>query len=577
MRELPGGTVTFLFTDIEASTKLLHELGAERYAEELAAHRRVLRGAFERHGGVEVDTQGDAFFIAFATPSQALEAAWEAQEALAIPVRMGIHTGTPLLTDEGYVGADVHRAARIAAAAHGRQVLVSSAAAALLGTDALRDLGEHRLKDLSAPERLYQLGDETFPAPKTLYRTNLPIAANPLIGREEELAKVRSLLADETRVLTVTGPGGTGKTRFALQAAAELADAFADGVFWVPLQAIADSDLVLPAVARAVDAREDLASFLRERQALLVLDNFEHVLDAAPDVAQLVGSCPRLRLLVTSRGALRISGEHDLPLDPLPDTDAGTLFAERARAAGRHVEVDDTVAELCRRLDNLPLALELAAARTTMLDPAALLARLEHALPILTGGRRDAPERQRTLRSTIEWSYELLAEEGKRLFARLSVFAGSFSLESAEAVCDADLDVLASLVDLSLLKAVGEGRFLMLETIREYATDRLEKTGESRDLADRHARHFLELVESAPGAADSPALSANVTDTSAWQEQVDRELGNIRAAREWFRQTGDTERELRLAFVVSWLYLWKRRGGSSRSSSTPNAWSPSGA
>jgi len=442
-RELPSGTVTFLFTDVEGSTKLLHELGAERYAGTLAEHRRVLRGAFAAHGGVEVDTQGDAFFVAFATARAALAAAEQAQAQLAVPVRMGIHTGTPLLGEEGYVGVDVHRAARIAAAGHGGQVLVSASTASLIDRG-LRDLGEHRLKDLSAPERIYQAGEEEFPPLKTLYRTNLPMAAYPLIGREPELAEVLSLLRDGTRLVTVTGPGGTGKTRFALQAAAELADEFADGVFWVPLQALTDANLVLPAVAQALDARGDLETFLRERHTLLLLDNFEHVLDAAREVAELVTTCPRLRLLVTSRAPLRIAGEHDLPLDPLPDGDANALFVERALAAGRRVEADETVVALCRRLDNLPLALELAAARTKHLDPAALLDRLDRTLPVLTGGRRDAPERQRTLRATIEWSYDLLDQEASRLFARLSVFAGTFSLESAEEVCDADLDALAA-------------------------------------------------------------------------------------------------------------------------------------
>jgi predicted ATPase len=324
-------------------------------------------------------------------------------------------------------------------------------------------------RTLSAPEHLYQLGAGDFPPLRTLNATNLPVAASPLIGREAELGDLLSLLSGGARVVTVTGPGGTGKTRFALQGAAELVDVFSDGVFWVPLQALADAELVLPTVAQTVGARDNLPAFLAARQTLLLLDNLEHLLSAAPALADLLMRCPGLRLLVTSRAPLRIEGEHELPLDPLPDADAVTLFLERARAAGRRLARDETAAAICRRLDNLPLALELAAARTKLLDAPALLGRLERSLPVLTGGRRDAPERQRTLRATIEWSYELLDEEARRLFARLAVFAGTFSLDAAEEVCDADLDALAALVELSLVKPVGEDRFLMLETIGEYA------------------------------------------------------------------------------------------------------------
>src|SRR5829696_1767979 len=273
MRDLPSGTVTFLFTDVEGSTRLLHDLGAERYAEALAEHRSVLREAFEARGGVEVDTQGDAFFIAFTTAQGALEAARSAQAALSVPVRMGIHTGTPLLTDEGYVGADVHKAARIAAAGHGRQVLVSAAAASLLDQE-LRDLGEHRLKDLTAPERIFQAGDTDFPPLKTLYRTNLPVPATPFVGRARELERVVELLG-RTRLLTLTGPGGTGKTRLALQAAADASEGYPDGVFWVPLAPLRDPALVIQEAAQAVGATDGLAEHVAGRRILLLLDNFE--------------------------------------------------------------------------------------------------------------------------------------------------------------------------------------------------------------------------------------------------------------------------------------------------------------
>jgi predicted ATPase/class 3 adenylate cyclase len=557
----PSGTVTFLFTDVEGSTKLLHELGAEGYGEALAEHRRILREAFGSHGGVEVDTQGDAFFVAFPTARGALEAAAEALEGLApgpLRVRMGIHTGTPLLSEEGYVGNDVHRAARIAAAGHGGQVLISQSARSLLepsNTVLLVDLGLHRLKDLSAPERIYQLGYGEFPPLRTLNATNLPVAANPLIGREGELTELMSLLRDSARLVTVTGPGGTGKTRFALQGAAELVDEFVDGVFWVSLQALSDPRLVIPAVAQTLGAGDDLAGHLRARRTLLLLDNLEHLLAAAPELAELLATCADLRLLVTSRAPLRIAGEHELPLDPLPDREARTLFVERARDVGRRLDPDETVAAICRRLDNLPLALELAAARTKLLDAPSLLARLEHSLPVLTGGRRDAPERQQTLRATIEWSYELLDEEAKRLFARLAVFAGSFSLEAAEEICDADLDALAALVELSLLKPVGEGRFLMLETIGEYARERLAASDESEALRSRHAEHFLALIPQlhSPGRPVADQDDDFGLAATTWGEALDYlevDYHNVRRALEWLGVTGEVERELRLAHAL---------------------------
>jgi len=283
-RDLPSGTVTFLFTDVEGSTKLLHEFGAAEYANALAEHRRVLRGAFSAHGGVEVDTQGDAFFIAFPTAPGALAAAARALEELVagpIRVRIGIHTGTPHLAEEGYVGVDVHRAARIAAAGHGGQVLVSASTAALAGAGGLSDLGEHRLKDLSAPERIYQLGDEDFPPLKSLYRTNLPIPATPFVGREQELGEVLGLLQD-VRLLTLTGPGGTGKTRLGLQAAAEAAEGYPDGIFWVPLAPLRDPELVLVTAGQALGAKDGLAEHLADKSLLLLFDNFEHVVEAAP-------------------------------------------------------------------------------------------------------------------------------------------------------------------------------------------------------------------------------------------------------------------------------------------------------
>ena len=421
--DLPTGTVTFLFTDVEGSTKLLHALGADGYADALAAHRRILREAFTRHGGAEVDTQGDAFFVAFPTAPGALTAAAEARTALdsgPIRVRMGLHTGTPHLAAEGYVGADVHRAARIAAAGHGGQILVSAATAQLVDAAALRDLGDHRLKDLTAPERIYQADPDEHPPLKTLHQTNLPVPATPFLGRETEVAELTELLTrDDVRVVTLTGPGGTGKTRLALQGAAAAAAAFPDGVWWVALAALRDPALVIDSAARALGATDELVEHIGGRRLLLLFDNFEHLMPAAAGLGPLLARCPRLRLLVTSREPLRLAGEHEYAVDPLERDDAIELFVTRAVAARRDFAADGEAAEICERLDNLPLAIELAAARVKLLSPQAILERLDQRLPLLAGGTRDAPERQRTLRATIEWSHDLLTDPEQRLFAAL--------------------------------------------------------------------------------------------------------------------------------------------------------------
>ena len=459
MESLPSGTVTFLFTDIEGSTRLLHEVG-DLYADLLNDHRRVLRDAFGRHGGVEVDTQGDAFFVAFTRASDALAAAAEGQSSLGdgpVRVRMGIHTGEPLLTSEGYVGIDVHRAARIAACGHGGQVLLSQATADLAGVD-VRDLGLHRLKDLTAAERLFQLGDERFPPLRSLRRTNLPVPATPFVGRRRELKEVVDLLRrDDVRLLTLTGPGGTGKTRLALQAAAEIAEDVPDGIWWISLAALRDPVLMVDAVAKSLEVRERpgisleemLVESLAAKRALLLIDNAEHLL---PQVATQIARLRRAHgpmILVTSRERLQLQGEHSWMVPSLDAEDGAALFTARARALGPEFSETATTAAICARLDNLPLALELAAARTQIFSPDELLERLGRGLD-LKGGR-DADPRQQTLRATIKWSYDLLMPDEKRLFVRLALFSGGCTFEAAEAVCDADVETLQSLVERSLV------------------------------------------------------------------------------------------------------------------------------
>jgi predicted ATPase/class 3 adenylate cyclase len=550
-KDLPAGTVTFLFTDVEGSTKLLHELGADRYAEALGEHRRVVREAVGRHGGVEVDTQGDAFFIAFPTAPGALAAAEDAVAGLGsgpIRVRVGIHTGTPYVADEGYVGVDVHRAARIAASGHGGQVLVSASTASLVDPVELRDLGEHRLKDLSAPERIYQLGGEEFPPLASLYRTNLPVPATPFLGRERELAEVLDLLED-ARLLTLTGPGGTGKTRLALQAAAEASERYPDGVFWAPLAPLQDPDLVLETAGAALQAKDGLAEHVSDKSLLLLLDNFEHVVEAADGLAGLLAACPNLQLLVTSRELLRLPAEQAYSVPPLEPEDGTELFLARAHALDPGFEASEAVPHLCARLEQLPLAVELAAARVRVLSPEQLLERLSGRLDLLKAGRGVDP-RQQTLRATIEWSHDLLGEAEKQLFARLAVFRGGCTLDTAEAVCDADLDTLQSLVDKSLVRIRDGDRFWMLETIREYAVEQLEGSGEAEDQRRRHSEHFLALAE------ESEPLARKVDPATL--DRLEQEADNLRAALDWFETSGETQLVMQLAAALD--DFWGAKG-----------------
>jgi predicted ATPase/class 3 adenylate cyclase len=560
VRELPGGTVTFLFTDIEGSTRLLHELGTAGYAEALAEHRRIVREAAAAHAGVEVDTQGDAFFIAFPTAGGAAAAALAARDGLgagAVRVRMGLHTGVATPAGEGYVGLDVHRGARIAALAHGDQILVSPATAALLDSEPLRDLGQHRLKDFDGAVRLYQLGDREFPPLRTPGSVELPTPATPFLGRERELFDAVSLVYErDPRVLTIVGPGGTGKTRFAIELARLLGDDAAGGTVFVPLAPLRDAEFVLPALADRLGATSAdpaaIAARLGERRTHLVCDNLEQLLPAAArPLAELVAAVPALRLFATSREPLRIQGEAELDLPPLVRDEAVALFCERARAVRPEVTATDSVVQLCERLDGLPLALELAAARTKLLAPEALLERLTDRLDALKG-TRDAEERHMTLRATIAWSHDLLDEDEQALFAKLGVFRGGCTLETAEVVCDADLDTLGSLLDKSLLRrrtgGLGEERYWLLETIREFAVERLEESGEAERLRRRHAERMLEIARESNLDADDAEADPRLT-------LAERE--DMRAALDWAEEN---DAIFGLELAVELQVLWNAAG-----------------
>ncbi|MBV9310122.1 MAG: tetratricopeptide repeat protein [Solirubrobacterales bacterium] len=534
---LPSGVVTFLFTDIEGSTALLRELGSVYYRAALAEHRRVVREAIAKHLGIEMGTEGDAFFVVFSDAAAAVAAAQDAQRALGngpIRVRMGLHTGSPLLGPEGYVGEDVHLGARIAAAGHGGQVLLSAATRASVDVQ-VTDLGEHRLKDFPEPVSIFQLGSERFPPLKTISNTNLPRPASSFVGRAREVEELVTLVRSGARLVTLFGPGGSGKSRLAIEAASELLPAFKAGVFWVGLAALRDPALVIATVAQTLGAKGDLADHIGEREMLLVLDNLEQVVAAAPELATVLERCPNLHLLVTSRELLRVRGEVDYPVDPLAESDAVALFCVRAQT-----KPDEGTIELCRRLDYLPLAIELAAARASVLSAGQMLERLSQRLDLLKGGR-DADPRQQTLRATIAWSHELLSELERRLFARLAVFAGGCALEAAETVCEADLDQLQSLVEKSLVRH-SDRRFWMLETIREYAGERLRASGEASAIARRQLEFLLALAEPANLFAEAEGAQRH--------DLVIPEHDNMRVAIERALEDGELELGFRLAVAL---------------------------
>jgi predicted ATPase/class 3 adenylate cyclase len=605
MRDLPTGTVTFLFSDIEGSTRLLRELG-DGYAAVLNQHSEIVRDAITRAGGVEVGTEGDSFFVAFRTAPDAVGAAVAIQQGLAehtwppgspVRVRVGIHTGEGVLSGSDYVGMDVHRAARIAAAAHGGQVVVSAATQALVshavppGTR-LRDLGEHRLKDIIDAEHLYDLVVDGLPAEFPPLRTldarpnNLPVQLTSFIGRDEQLDKTKQLMAT-TRLLTLTGAAGTGKTRLALQLAAETLREYRDGAFFVDLAPITDLTLIPAVIAQALGVPEEpgvaildtLKRHLRDKELLLVLDNFEQVAGAGPMVEELLTASAKTKVLITSRVVLSLRGEQEYEVPPmalpdlqrLPDVEglkqsaAIRLFVDRAAAVeprfGLTQENAPAVAAITVRLDGLPLAIELAASRAKVLAPAQILSRLQQSSSLLSSRSPTLPERQRTLRSAISWSYDLLTEPERRLFAQVSIFRGGWTLEAAESIADLDhapldaFDGLSSLRDKSLVRVAvpsqGESRFSMLETIREFAHERLEEAGELEAIRQRHGEYFL-------SRAIEGESRLTGTEQSLWLDYWDSEQDNLRAALRW---ATDTQR-LELAQEASgalWRF-WQQRG-----------------
>jgi predicted ATPase/class 3 adenylate cyclase len=604
--ELPTGTVTFLFSDIESSTRLVEELDTPTFRELIEKHHALLREIFDENGGVERGSEGDGFLVVFADASSAVRAAIQAQRAIdaaewpggrSVRVRMGLHTGEGTRGGDDYVGSDIVRAARVAASAHGGQVLISDSTRALchrgLPADvSVRFIGEHELKGLDTPERLYQLViaglPNDFPPPPTggPGAAHVPTRMTSFVGREEELIRLRDLLEDR-RLITLTGPGGTGKTSLAIELAREAASDFPDGAWFVDLTQVNDPALVDSTIASRLGLREEahrsvfqvLTEHLESRRLMLVLDNFEHLLDASQVVSDLLGSAPHVNLVITSRSSLNLYGEQAFPVPPLaladpnaledPEQiatgDAVSLFIERARTVSPDFEVSKdevgVIARICARVDGLPLAIELAASRVRLLTPRQLLERLERHLPALGGSARDRPERQQTLSKTIQWSYDLLEGVEQELFSRVSIFSGGFTIEAAEAICDPDgelriniLEGLASLENQSLITqrpVAGSSRFEMLEMIREFGRDVLTSSGAFDDVAARHLEYYRGVAEEGrshlmgPGQAD-------------WLDRLEVEHANLRQALHAAIRSSNSSDGLRLASSI-WRF-WFERG-----------------
>jgi predicted ATPase len=573
--------VTLLFTDIEGSTRLLRELGDD-YGDALDDHRRIVRAACAAHEGIEVDTQGDAFFMAFARASDAACAAADAQRGLAdgpIRVRMGLHTGEPRVTDEGYVGIDVHRGARIAAVGHGGQVLLSQTTRALVDHEA-RDLGVHRLKDLSAPERIYQLEIEGLPGEFPLLKTleagmkNLPLPRTSFVGRASELEAIDRLLDDPgCRLLTLVGPGGAGKTRLALEAAAGRVDRYPHGVHFVPLASVASPDFLAPALAESIQfavdgahsgfsAQDQLLDYLGERSTLLVLDNFEHLVEGSGFLSEVIERAPHVELLTTSRERLNVQSEWVFDVEGLGLAENGDgsasavrLFVERARQVVPGFTLDDTsqALRICRLVDGMPLGIELAASWVSMLSPAEIGDEIEGGIDFLTTSMRDVPERHRSLRAAIDQSWRLLSDEQRDAFSRLSVFRGSFDRGAAVAVTDADLRLLSELVAKSLLRRPDFGRFELHELLRQYAAEQLAASpGEEADARERHARHYAAMLLERRAALLGPELAVA-------RDELRGELDNLRAAAEWTLAKDDETAALEALEALNvflWMHSW---------------------
>jgi predicted ATPase/class 3 adenylate cyclase len=612
VRELPEGTITMLFSDIEGSTALLHRLGGERYGEALSAQRALIRAAITAWHGHEMGTEGDSFYVVFQSAADAVCCCLAAQRALGgqgwpdeapVRVRMGLHSGEPTRHEDGYIGMDVHRAARIAATAHGGQVVLSEptrllAAGQMPAGASVRDLGLHRLKDIETPERIYQLGGpglaEEFPPLKSLgAQTSLPVPATPLIGRDDDLDRLRATIGRPgLRLVTLTGPGGIGKTRLALAAAASLDTAFSGGVFFVPLAAVSDAAAMWKTLADSLDVGDEgeppgaVTGYLARRRALLVLDNLEQLYGAAEVVAALLAGAPELVVLATSRRPLHVAGEYESPVPALEISDGGSaeavagcaaarLFAQQAGMVrpGFAITEDNAadIAAICRRLDGLPLAIELAAARVKLLAPRALLARLGQSLGLAAAGAA-RPQRQQTLRNTVAWSYELLVPEVAQAFRRMSVFAGGCDLDALAAVAvpvgdpaaPDPLELLAELQDDSLIAvtegADGEPRAGMLETIRQYALERLEASGDAGAAQRRHAEHYAAFAERASEQLDGPAQLTAL-------DRLEADHDNLRAAMAWCLQTpadapadGGERAVIGLRLVQALTTFWYKHG-----------------